>query len=191
MRHFALLILIWTDALWSLGGRNYDISFRGRNGRHVSNFGSQCLFSPRKRPSVGIFKDFKIQFPIRLVAEIIFSSFEKKTETKTLAGRSREIFCVLSSKQRFAMRTKIKPLDPGYRKEFSVGWRQKFFCTEHNFECASLASEVAVNFCATTTTKKISLRKSFIILSFILFSRRKKLLAREETFYALHSVHHK
>ena len=79
------------------------------------------VFLVQESGPVGIFKDFKIQFPIRLVAEIIFSSFEKKTETKTLAGRSREIFCVLSSKQRFAMRTKIKPLDPGYRKEFSVG----------------------------------------------------------------------
>ena len=115
------------------------------------------VFLVQESGPVGIFKDFKIQFPIRLVAEIIFSSFEKKTETKTLAGRSREIFCVLSSKQRFAMRTKIKPLDPGYPKEFSVGWRQKFFCTEHNFECASLAREVAVNFCATTTTKKWTL----------------------------------
>ena len=158
MRHCALFIFISTDELRSLGGRNYGISFRERNGRHVSNFGSQCLFSPRKRPCWNI-KDFKIQFPFRPVAENIFSSFEKKTETKTLAGRSREIFCVLSSKQRFAMRTKIKPLDPGYRKEFSVGWRQKLFCTEHNFECASLASEVAVNFCATTTTKKSALGK--------------------------------
>ena len=62
---------------------------------------------------VGIFKDFKIQFPVRLVAENIFSSsFEKKTETKTLAGKSREIFCVLSSKQRFAMRTKLRTSGP-------------------------------------------------------------------------------
>ena len=74
------------------------------------------FLAPESGP-VEIFKDFKIQFPV----ENIFSSFEKKTETKTLAGRSREIFCVLSSKQRFAMRTKIKPLDPGYPKEFSVG----------------------------------------------------------------------
>ena len=79
------------------------------------------VFLVQESDPVGIFKDFKIQFPIRLVAENIFSSFEKKTETKTLAARSREIFCVLSSKQRFAMRTKIKPLDRGYRKEFSVG----------------------------------------------------------------------
>ena len=78
------------------------------------------FLAPESGP-VEIFKDFKIQFPVRLVAENIFSSFEKKTETKTLAARSREIFCVLSSKKRFAMRTKIKPLDPGYRKEFSVG----------------------------------------------------------------------
>ena len=78
------------------------------------------FLAPESGP-VEIFKDFKIQFPVRLVAENIFSSFEKKTETKTLAGRSREIFCVLSSKQRFAMGTKIKPLDPGYPKEFSVG----------------------------------------------------------------------
>ena len=78
------------------------------------------FLAPESGP-VGIFKDFKIQFLVRLVAENIFSSsFEKKTGTKTLAGRSREIFCVLSSKQRFAMRTKIKPLDPGNRKEFSV-----------------------------------------------------------------------
>ena len=156
MRHCALFIFISTDELRSLGGRNYGISFRERNGRHVSNFGSQCLFSPRKPPCWNI-KDFKIQFLVRLVAENIFStSFEKKTETKTLEGRSREIFCVLSSKQRFAMRTKIKPLDPGYRKEFPVGWRQKFFCTENNFECFLSASEVAVNFCATTTTTKKS-----------------------------------
>ena len=78
------------------------------------------FLAPESGP-VGIFKDIKIQFPVRLVAENIFSSFEKKTETKTLAERSREIFCMFSSKQRFAMRTKIKPLDPGYRKEVSVG----------------------------------------------------------------------
>ena len=70
------------------------------------------VFLVQESGPVGIFKDFKIQFPVRLVAENIFSSFEKKTETKTLAGRSREIFCVLSSKQRFAMRTKLRTSGP-------------------------------------------------------------------------------
>ena len=46
-------------------------------------------------------------------------------------------------------------------------------------------------FLCHNNNNKINLRKSFIILSFILFSRRKtKLLAKEETLYALHSVHH-
>ena len=37
--------------------------------------------------------------------------------------------------------------NPGYHKEFSGGWRQ-FTRTVYNFECASSAGEVAVNFYA-------------------------------------------
>ena len=71
-------------------------------------------------------------------------------------------------------------------------------CSGHNFECVSSAGEVAVNFCATTKKSSsrdletvVNLTESFITLSFILLSKRKtKLLAIEQTFYALHSVYH-
>ena len=125
VRHCALFILISTDELQFLAGRNYGVSFRGRNWRRDSTFGCQCLFSPRKRPCWNSSRILKSSYFVwgrsncmssssysfrrreHFPRPLSFGKNNNNNKTETLPWISREIFCAFFKGLR-TIRTKMK-----------------------------------------------------------------------------------